>query len=421
MLSTSTTPYRPICLGDRGIHSAAISCLEFIDEDRRIITCSEDGSIQVRKVDTGQVVGDPWIDHAGTCGAVRAMAVSPNHMEVVTGSQDGRIRLWTVATGKTTGNWEQAHSLTIWSVCWSPDELHIASGSEDGTAIIWDSKQGDIVGHPIRTGHPHVYAVCYSSDGETLVTSGYNNTITFWDVKTREALRFVEACHASQQVHCVMWTSYDRIFLGCSNGIVQTTANTQGKVARLGERTGPICAIVLSQDKLLLATASLDNTISLWDPRTNQSVGRPLDHPNGLRCAAFARNTRLLATSGIDKNVYIWDLQPLFRDVDVADRESGPPPGTSTASHSLIDIEASIHPAGNNTRKGSRHSDTNVVCLASPSNLTPHVQLSPMARIDDQGLLMWQQRFVAHHLPIQDHCMSIAWRSQVPRSEVLAK
>ncbi|KAG2740480.1 WD40 repeat-like protein, partial [Suillus brevipes Sb2] len=200
---------------------------------------------------------------------VHAMAVSPKYMNVVaTGSQDGRIRLWTVATGEMTGKWKQAHSLAILSVCWSPDELNIASGSEDGTAIIWDTKKGDIVGYPIRTAHPHVYAVRYSCDGGTLLTSGYNNAITFWDVKTREA----------------------------------------GEVARLGDRTGPICAIVLSQDKLLLATASLDNTISLWDPDTNQSVSRPLVHPDGLRCAAFARKSRLLATSGINKNVYIWDL-----------------------------------------------------------------------------------------------------------------
>jgi len=359
MPSTSAKPYtqEPICLDGRGIHSSTISCLDFLDEDRRIITCSEDGSIQVRKVDTGQVVGGPWSD-AGS-GAVHAMAVSPNRREVVTGSQDGRIRLWTV-TGEMAGKWKQVHSLTILSVCWSPDELHIASGSEDGTAIIWDARKGDIVGRPIRTGHSHVYAVCYSSDGATLITSGYNNKITFWDVKTREVLHFVEACHASQQVHCVTWTSYDRIFLGCSNGITQARTDTQG-IVHLGERTSPICAIVLSQDENSLATASLDNTIRLWDPKTNQSVGQPLHHPNGLRCAAFARNSRLLATSGIDKNVYIWDLQaPFGRDVNVADSESGPSLGTSTAGHSLIDINASICPAGNNTRKGSRHSDTNV-------------------------------------------------------------
>lgn len=359
MLSTSATPYtqEPICLDGQKIHSAPISCLDFLDEDRCIITSSEDGSIQVRKVDTGQVVGGPWTDPGS--GAVHAMAVSPKYMNVVaSGSQDGRIRLWTVATGEMTGKWKQAHSLAILSVCWSPDELNIASGSEDGTAIIWDTKKGDIVGYPIRTAHPHVYAVRYSCDGGTLLTSGYNNAITFWDVKTREAVRFVEACHASQQVHCVIWTPYDRIFLGCSNGIVQASTDTQGEVARLGDRTGPICAIVLSQDKLLLATASLDNTISLWDPDTNQSVSRPLVHPDGLRCAAFARKSRLLATSGINKNVYIWDLQGLSGDVSATNSQSGPSLGTSTAEHSLIDIIASVHPAGNNTRDGSRHDDT---------------------------------------------------------------
>jgi hypothetical protein len=67
---------------------------------------------------------------------------------------------------------------------------------------------------PIRTAHLHVYAVHYSCDGGTLLTRGYNNAITFWDIKTREAVRFVEACHASQQVHCVIWTPYDRFFWG---------------------------------------------------------------------------------------------------------------------------------------------------------------------------------------------------------------
>lgn len=323
MPSTSTkhrTP-KPRRLDGQGIYSGAISCLDFLDEDRRIITCSEDGCIQVREVDTGQVVGGPWAD-AGS-GAIHTMAVSPNRMSVATGSQDGKIRLWPVAGGKAITS-KQAHSLAILSVCWSPDELNIASGSEDGTAIIWDTQQADIVGHPIRTDHPHVYVVRYSSDGETLVTSGYNNTITFWDVKTREALHFVEVCHASQQVHHVMWTSHDRIFLGCSNGIVQTRANTEEKIIRLGRRTGPTYAMNLSQDKLLSAAASFDNSntimISLFNPETNQSIGRPLDRPNGFRCAAFARNNRLLAISGIDKTVYIWDLPTLF--AEVTDSES---------------------------------------------------------------------------------------------------
>ncbi|KAG2049469.1 WD40 repeat-like protein [Suillus hirtellus] len=311
-----------IQLNSQNIHSPTISCIDFVRKDRCIITSSsEDGSIQVRKVDTGEAVGDPWKDEGS--GGIHAMAVSPKQTEVVTGSQDGRIRLWTVKTGKRTKRSRQAHSLTVLSVCWSPDGLNIASGSEDGTTFIWDTNQDDMVGHPIRTNHTHVYAVCYSPDGKKLVTSGYNNTITFWDVSTREALRFVEACHLSQQVHCIAWTSCGRIFLGCSDGIVQTTENAEGEVVRLGKRTGPICAIILSQDGLLLAAASLDN-VSLWNPKTNKSVGRPLYRPKGLRCAAFARKSGLFARkSGLfaasdTDNVYIWNFQALLRDINSA-------------------------------------------------------------------------------------------------------
>ncbi|KAG1900068.1 WD40-repeat-containing domain protein [Suillus fuscotomentosus] len=199
-----------IQLNNQGIHSesATITCIDFIDEDRCIITCSEDGSIQVRKADTGEKVGESWTDEGS--GGIHAMAVSPDQTEVVTGSQDGRIRLWEVATGKRTRRSRQAHSLTILSVCWSPDSdrFQIASGSEDGTAFIWDINQDDIVGHPIRTNHPHA------------------------------------------------------------------RDKAEGKVARLGKRTGPICAIVLSQDKLLLAAASLDNTISLLESKDQQALSR---------------------------------------------------------------------------------------------------------------------------------------------------
>ncbi|KAG0701596.1 WD40-repeat-containing domain protein [Suillus ampliporus] len=387
MPSTSANPYTPICL--EGSHSATVSCVDFLDEDRHIITCSEDGSIQVREVATGHVVGKPLTDPGS--GAIHAMALSRNRT-IVTGSQDGRIRLcmWTEATMKMTGKWKKVHTRAILSVCWSPNEVYIASGSEDGTAIIWDAKTGKIVGDPIITDHRHVYAVRYSSDGAKLVTSGYDNNITFWDVRTREALRVVEACHASQQVHCVTLTSDGRLFLGCSNGMVQTSTDTQEKVC-LGERTDRIRAIVLSQDESLLATAR-NNTISLWDPKTNQSVGRPLEHAGQLRCAAVARNGRLLASSGVDRNVYIWDLQALLdRNVNVTGNESGSTLDTSTAGQFFLDVDAMTRRASNHTRQGSRH-DANMLdgayrlsrgCFDAPDNYSASPP-SPRPR-DERG------------------------------------
>ncbi|KAG1731181.1 WD40-repeat-containing domain protein [Suillus paluster] len=187
-----------------------------------------------------------------------------------------------------------------------------------------------------------------------LTTNMCTHNITFWDVRTGQALRFVEVCPASQQVHCVTRNSEDRLFLGLSNGIVQAITNTQEKAVHLGKRTGPIRAVVLSQDESLLATASHDNTVCLWDLKTNQSVGRPLKHADGLRCAAFARNGGLFATS-VNENVYIWDFQALLGgDINVKDSESGSSLEMSTAGHSL-DVGAEIRPAGNHMRHDSWH------------------------------------------------------------------
>ncbi|OAX31780.1 WD40 repeat-like protein [Rhizopogon vinicolor AM-OR11-026] len=385
-------------------HSDTIECLEFIEEDRRIITGSRDGTLQVRDVNTRVLVGKPWIDTGS--GAVHAMAISRNRMMVLTGSEDGRIRVWEVVTGFMTGKWNPGHTATISSICWSPDELHVASGSDDGMVIIWDARRGEILGEPIRTGHRHVYAVRYSSGGTTLVTSGCNNVIISWDVRKRQALRILEACPASQQVHCIALSSdCRRLFLGCSDRIVQTRTGAQETdIIGLGEHTGPISAIVLSHDDSWLATTSLDPTrhaLCLWDLKTNQPVAQHLMHDNGLRCAAFARNGRLLATGGVDKKVYLWDISTLRGRIpsnydhwaastqfhsDVRD------PSTHGSTSSLkreISPDATTHPrrrlfndplSSDAPRRPGRRRD-NVGCLVSQSILTIHVQPDQLTSI----------------------------------------
>jgi WD40 repeat protein len=183
--SSSAQPHPQAAFLER--HSDTVKCHKFIEEGRRIITGSRDGSLQVWEVDTDSLVGEPRTD-AGS-GAVHAVAVSRNHKKIFTGSQDGRMRTWEGLAGKMDRAWKKEHTAAILTICLSPDELYLASGSEDGTVVIWDARIGKIIGEPIKTDHRHVYAVHYSPDGKTLVTSGYNKSAISWDVGTREALR----------------------------------------------------------------------------------------------------------------------------------------------------------------------------------------------------------------------------------------
>ena len=79
--------------------------------------------------------------------------------------------------------------------------------------------------------------------------------------------------------------------------------------------TGPVYAVVFSPDGRLLATASFDGSVRLWDGASRLPLGQPLaGHTETVTAVAFSPDGRLLATASADRSVRLWDVasrQPL--------------------------------------------------------------------------------------------------------------
>ena len=102
-----------------------------------------------------------------------------------------------------------------------------------------------------------------------------------------------------------------------------------GLLAVLHGHTDVVGSVAFSRDGRMLASASADRTIRIWDARTGKQIGSPLaGHRDDVTQLAFDPDGRMLVSSGEDNTVRFWSLR--------SHRQVGPPIETGTLSAAPI-------------------------------------------------------------------------------------
>ena len=170
-------------IANRQRESSISRSLAFSPDGQVVASIADDNAIQLRDVDSGDLVAPPF---QGRNGMITALAFSPDG-ERLAANEGERIVVWDTATGDRIG----APRLTtspITEIVFSPDGAVLAAAERDRVTM-WDSGVALRLGDPIMTGTP-TYGVAISPDGRYLAYTDGDVWIrpAVWDVERACAL-----------------------------------------------------------------------------------------------------------------------------------------------------------------------------------------------------------------------------------------
>ena len=300
---------------------------------------------------------------AGYEEEVKYVSFSPDGETLVTHSKDGPIKLWSLAgkqlklsqdmkVGKNSSNFR--------GVNFQSNDQILATVSKNQTVTLWRLKISRkniedtttlVIEDPItlvddylteedcetfeNVSHcDEVSAVSFSPNGQMIATASKDGTVKLWD-RDGQFLRTLvdnsltkEDCERFKQVshyHEVLAVSF-----GPNSQMIATASKDQ--TVKLWSRDGQFLTTLVddsltdkdcerfkqvshcdevwdvsfSHNGEMIATASRDKTVKLWDRNDRKLVRTLRGHTDGVLSVSFNTEDQILVSAGYDSNVLLW-------------------------------------------------------------------------------------------------------------------
>ncbi|XP_060703908.1 notchless protein homolog 1 [Hemiscyllium ocellatum] len=340
-------------------HAEAVISVAFSPTGRYLASGSGDTTVRFWDLSTET----PQFTCKGHKHWVLSIAWSPDGKKLASGCKNSQIFLWDPRTGNQIGKVLTGHSKWITYLCWEPLHInpqcrYLASASKDCSIRIWDTMLG--LCDKILTGHTQsVTCVKWGGDG-LIFSSSQDRTIKVWRAQDGVMCRTLQG-HAHWVNTMALSTDYvlrtgsfepaeativpqesddsleelkqkalqryqqtrgqeqERLVSGSDDFtlFLWTPAEAKKPVARLTGHQALINEVCFSPDTRLIASASFDKSVKLWDSRTGKYLASLRGHVSAVYQIAWSADSRLLASGSSDSTLKVWDVKTRKLSVDL--------------------------------------------------------------------------------------------------------
>ncbi len=213
------------------------------------------------------------------------------------------IRIWRTNNGVLDNVINNPNSNPgSWYVAYSPDGKTIATADRDYKVRLFDSTTGAL--KQTLSGHTSfVYGVAFSPDGKYLASAGsFDRTVRIWDLATNKQV--FSLAHANT-ARVVRFSPDSTILAAASDDrLIKLWNVADGKLIRnITGHTNVIWGLDFSPDGKLLASGSSDLSARIWTVADGK-ISKTLTDPTGpVYDLTFSKDGSVLAVSGGSQRV----------------------------------------------------------------------------------------------------------------------
>jgi WD40 repeat protein len=336
--------------------TSSVISMSFSPDGRYVAAASSDGSTNVWRASGPE---ETYIDTASASFGGGILAMNAHRVTVLTGSERGSLlRSWTLSGARTgtqllippgagaglspdgsllatggsapglsrarVGSGPPALELDIWNVAERrviatvPTTVSIgpvAFSHDLRRVALFDAVQPAVA--DIRSGHRVIMARAspcqagwrsqsFSTDGRLVAAADFCGNVTVWDAASG---RLLSAFNEGGEVSSIAFAPKDAALLAVASWDSKITiwnVHTRTPARVLAGHTGGVSAIAYSPDGSLLASTSLDHTARVWAPSSGRLL-RILKQPGPVFGVVFSPDGRTLATDDAKGIVRTWD------------------------------------------------------------------------------------------------------------------